>query len=770
LSATLLSAAVTCLVSLVLGQSALRLAGAREWSWLAAPVGISVAMVIAAPALAVPGRSTTMAVLLAALTAAGLVWCGRDPAHRPPLSGLLAGLPVLLLVLIPFLAVHRAGVLGVSFNNDMGTHMWIVEGFLSQAVVDVTPLHSDYPYGPHAMVAALAGGLGVGVDRAFAGWTMALPILTAWTALALVPRAAWWRQAAVATVVGAPFLVASYYAQGAFKEVLQACLVLGTAILFAGFGPRLGLGRWVPLGLILAGSVSVYSVTGLLWPLTFGALWLTVTVALRVRSRGGSGLGAAARNEAPALGIGLAVLVVSLLPQAGRIVEFVSKNSSGPLTIPEDALGNLFGPLPVWEAFGVWANPDFRTPAPSGVEGWVWTAFVVALVIAGAVWLLRRRRWMLPLAAAGSMAIWAVSELSQSPYVAAKALVIASPLLLAVAVVPLVERLPQRLPRSMRGLPGRSPGAPPAWWLALFLIALLVFRVGVSDVRALRTIPLGPTDHAEELRDLRPTVEGRRTLFLGNDDFIRWELAGAPALAPVLGVQELPIRAQKAWSEGEPHDFDSVPPAVLDEYRWIITTRDAAGSSPPPGLRLVRTTPSFALWRRVGPIGRRSILAEGEMAGAMLDCDSSVGRTVLRGGGVAAVAPRPVTAAGGSLVPGGTLAVPIDLAPGSWRLQLAYFSRLPVEATGPGLRATLPPSLDRPGPRWPLGRIEVRGDEPTVLTFGVGDPFFAPDIAVAELATIVATWEAPRRVIPVRRACDRYVDWYRPSVPHGPGG
>src|SRR5215213_2464979 len=241
--ATLLSAAVTCVMSLFLGQAALRLAGAREWSWLAPPVGISVAMLIAAPAMDVPGRSTAMAILLGALTLAAVVWCGRAPAHRPPIAGLLAAFPVILLVLVPFLAAGRAGILGVGLNNDMASHMWIVDGFLSQAVGDATPLPSDYPFGPHAMVAVIADGLHLGVEHAFAGWSMALPILNAWTALALVRRASWFGRVVTATVVGIPFLIAAYFGQGAFKEVLLAGLVLAVVVLLGGHGPRLGRGQ-----------------------------------------------------------------------------------------------------------------------------------------------------------------------------------------------------------------------------------------------------------------------------------------------------------------------------------------------------------------------------------------------------------------------------------------------------------------------------------------------------------------------------------------------
>ena len=542
--ATLLSAAATCVISLFLGQAALRLAGAREWSWLAPPVGISVAMLIATAAIDMPGGTATVAVLLGALTLTAIVWCMRDPAQRPPLSGLLAAAPVMLMVLVPFLAVGHDGILGTSFNNDMAPHMLIAEHYLSPAAIaDVSP--PGYPIAPHGMVALISEGFGMRVDHAFSGWSMALPLLSAWTALALAPRASWPRRALTATVVGMPFLVAAYYGQGAFKEVLQACLVLASALFFAGYGPKLGRGRWVPLALILGGIVGVYSVPGLPWALLFGGLWLTVTVALRIRRGGTGGLVAEAVREVPALAIGLAVFLISLIPQASRIWTF-SEDSGGTGLVPGDALGNLAGPLPVWEAFGVWNTADFRLPASPAFTGGISTAFVVALVLLGVVWAVRRGRWMLPLAAGGALLIWAVSDQTQSPYVTAKALVIASPLLLALVVLPLVEQAPDRPPRPISSLFRRAPGQWLSWGLAAILALALFLRVAESDVEALRVSPVGPTDHIEELRDLRPTLDGQPTLFLGNDDYIRWELAGVPVSAPVIGFEELPIRPPEA--------------------------------------------------------------------------------------------------------------------------------------------------------------------------------------------------------------------------------
>ena len=309
-----------------------------------------------------------------------------------------------------------------------------------------------------------------------------------------------------------------------------------------------------------------------------------------------------------------------------------------------------------------------------------------------------------------------------------------------------------------------TPGQPLVWSLATLLaLLLLLFKVGVSDVRALRASPVGPTVQVSELRELRPLLHDEPTLFLGDDDFIEWELVGVPVGTPVFGGEESMIRPEKDWSRGMALDFDTVEAATLNSYQWVVTTRDAAGSEAPPQMRLEETTPNFALFRRVGEVQARSILPEGGMAGAVLDCQSPEGRAVLRGGGVAAVRPLPMAVAGGLLQPGGTATVELALGPGRWVLESSYVSRLAIEAAGPGLRTTLPPNLDRPGPRWPVGTIAIEKEKPTVLTFHVEDPLIAPNLPTTDLGTIVATRIAPERIVPVREACGRYVDWYRPA-------
>lgn len=740
----LLAAVVVCIAAPLLGQAALRLFGARRWSWLSAPIGISLLMLISVPALHVPGRATTVAVLLLVLTIAAAAWCLRPPAQRPSPRDLVALLPAAVLSAIPFVVNGRGGILGTSFNNDMASHMLLAEIYQSAAAERVTGLLPDYPLGPHALVAVLADGLGIRVDQAFGGFLMALVVLSAATALLLLRRrASLPARVLTATVVGLPFLVVAYYGQAAFKEVLQAQLVLAVALVLAGRGPRLGARwRWMPVALLLGGIVSVYSLPGLPWPIAMLGLWLVGHGIVLLRRGGAGAVWSALRAELPGMLIGAGLLLLVLVPQLPRLRRFVDlRDGTG---IRKEDIGNLVGPLPGWESFGVWTNPDFRFPA--SFLGGMLTAFVLALVVLGAVSLVRRGRWMLPVAALAAMGIWWVSDMSQSPYVAAKALVIASPLLLSLAVLAVVERGPRT----------------PSWWrYAPLMGAALFAAVAVSDVRALRIAQVGPLDHSKQLRSFSPLIEGRPTLYLGYDDFARWALAKVPLRTPIINMAgQVPLRAEKAWRYPNAIDFDTVEAATLNEYDWIITTRDAAASAPPPQLKLVRTTDDYELWRREGTVEPRQTLAEGDLPGAVLDCRTAEGRALVRADGQAAVREEPVTLPGFMVPAGRPVPVSLPLEAGRWDLSVVYASNQPLDVTGPGLDEVLPANLDWLGARWPLGQVTV-GAEPATLTFEAPKPLFAPSTSGGTVTSIVASEAGGERIVPLRAACGRYVDWYR---------
>jgi hypothetical protein len=750
--AILLCATVVCIGSLALGQGVFALCGAQSWNWLAAPVGVAVMILLAVPAIHLPGRAITSATTMALFIGIGVVFWVRNPEHRPPLADVVAGLPVALLVLVPFAASGRAGTLGVSFDNDMGAHLLLAEAYRSGVVAQVSPLLPDYPLGPHALAAVLAEGLGVRIDFAFAGLTAAIPILLAWTALSKLDRARWLGKVVVATVVGLPFLVAAYYGQGSFKELLEALFTLATALVFAEFQPELGRRRWIPLALIWAGAVSVYSLQGLVWPGALAGIWIFGRASMRTWNSGAKRALDELRAELVPGAVGIGVLVTVLIPQIPRIEKFVSKGTSN--AISKTNLGNLIGPLPGWEAFGVWNNPDYLLPPLSAFSAGMWTAFVLFLVVLGSLVSFGSGRWMLPLSAAMSMLVWAYAAHTQSPYIAAKALVIASPLLLLLAAMGLVE--------------GRPRGV--GWWrfVAPLLAVALMVRVVDSSWEALRFSRVGPTTHLVELRSLQPLLGNRPTLYLGDDDFIQWELTGSHVTpAYFAGTPEVPLRPEKAFAYGQPLDFDSVTSTTLNNFDWVITTRDAAGSGAPTGMRLVRLTRNYELWKRVGEIPPREILDEGASAAVVFDCNTPAGRAQLSKGGVAAVREPSLQVPVPPLEPGGSATVSLRLGPGVWELETPYLSPLPLDVRTAGLRTTLPANLERPGPRWPIGRVVVTRAGPVAVTFHLEKYWLTPSSDVATPGMLVATLQKEERVIPLAQACGKLVDWYRTGGTEG---
>ena len=753
--AVILAATLTCAGAMLLGQAACRLCGARSWTFLAAPVGLALLMLLSIPAIHVPGHASTIAALLLVLTLASLALLVREPAQRPSPTDLLTAAPVFFLVLLPFLASGRAGTLGMSFDNDMHAHLLLAEAIRSPLVAKVDGIAAGYPIGPHALCAVLAQGTGMRVDYAFAGETMAIPILLAWTTLVALRRVGWPGKSFVACVSALTFMVAGYYAEGSFKEIMQALFVLGFALGLEELDPKAWRRplHWVPLALIAGGSLSAYSVAGLPWLLGMLGLWLAM-LGIRQVLRSGSfrPLVARLREEVLPAAIALGVLLVLIVPQLPRLVKFYEESAGvgGGAGIPTSALGNLVGPVSVWKVFGMWDVADFRQPPADAFHVGMYVAFGLIVTILGGIWWLRRGGLAVPLASGVAVAIWIYSDHNQSPYIASKALVILAPLVMLMATRWLVELRPAESWLS-------SVGA-----LRLCVAGLLGWAVLGTSVDALRCAYVGPTAHVDDLRSLEPMLGRSPTLFLGWDNFIKWELAGTPVDQPDPEEPPTPVmalRPQKMWAPGQALDFDDIGPTTLDHYRYIITTRDLAASMPPANMKLIRTTSYYEVWERQGPTPEHQILMEGQEPGAVLNCATAQGRALAHMSGEAALRHPNVVVPVLAPLPGETTSVQLQLKPGLWWLSAPYTSPHPIEVTAPGLRTALPANLDRPGMRWPIGSVTVTGNKPITVTFHPQDPLLAPPVASAVNA-LVATPNLPTRVVPLRQTCGRYVDWY----------
>jgi hypothetical protein len=552
------SAALAAIVaSLAIGQGALALCGVRRWSWLAPTVGLALVCAACWATARLPGDGTVSAVVIAvlALVAAALVRARVEAVREELTAGVATALVAAVAASLPFFVEGHFGILGTGFNPDMSQHL-LASARLEEGI-DGQLLIEGYPLGPHAAVVALNDGPGMGLVQGFSGLTLTVAVLAPLTALAAFRDWPLPRRVPAALLVGLPYLVASYYAQGSFKETMQALFLLAfvLALREASRDPQwreLPL-RFVPAALIAVGSVYVYSFPGLLW--LGGALVIWLLLERRVPVK-------------PLL-LGFAVFLIGTLPELGRMVDFQRFETFDP---DGPGLGNLFGQLSPFEALGIWPSGDFRlAPGDGAVPALVYylgAALGAGLLLCGLAlcWGSRERAVIAGLIAAAGL--YAAARLGGTPYTAAKALQVGAPL------VTLAILLPWRLSVGMRH---KGASLTALYWLAAAGCSLL----------ALANAPVGPTDYSPRLTELRPLIAADSTLVIAPDRLVDEEQGGR--------YLAWELRGGRVCIEREGDVGDAPPPGV----RFVVTT-DAFERPPFPGFRLRRPAAPYLLWERRG--------------------------------------------------------------------------------------------------------------------------------------------------------------------------
>ena len=683
------------LASVLAGQCLTALTGRRE-GWSVAPAaGLAALLCVGGLASRLPERPLLIALLPGLVLAAAAVVAVLRRPPWPPLPALCAAGVALLVAALPFYVAGRSGLLGVSLNNDTAVHLVWAEALRSDRMADLYPLPDGYPIAPHALMAALAAVSGIAMDEVLNGLliaTAALTALAAWPLLARLPVAA---RVAGAVLVAFAYLPAAYFGQGAFKETMFALLIVAfAAVLAEARGARRPwIEAGVPAGLIAAGGVQVYSYLALGW---FGAIavaWLVLELALG----GPRDVGARVRGALPAVGLAIAaagaVLVVGLAAQVDRLASFANVFSVSPAGagggIGVTDLGNLAGKLSAYEGLGVWPSPDFRFAPGNAFHAGELAAVALVVVVVGTVVALRRREAALVGAAAAVLAIYWVSDRTQSPYVAAKALVLAAPLVMALALA---------------AWPSERRGWMDGTLARMALVGVFVLGAAYSSSLALRAAPVASQEQERELDALRPLVGNERTLFLGSDDHIAWLLRGVNIGSPQISAQRtaiaVPLRAEKPPITNQPFDFDSIGERTLDSFAYVIAPRSGYDSEPPPNFTRVRSGRLYELWRRTGATPPRETIEPGDAPGALLDCRRSAGRAISRDGGSATVwAAVPQIAKGGlPIAPGAAADLSIPLTRGRWVLSLQYTSTAPVRAVSRRGSWSLPAKRRARGP------------------------------------------------------------------------
>lgn len=770
---TYASAALICAASLLAGRALLSLAGRSAWSWLEPGVGFAALLAVAGLLARAPGHGTSSTLGAAILIVAAAAVASRLPYRAP--GALRAGLPValaLVLVLsIPYAISGRWGLLGVGFNNDLGLHLawaeWLRSGF--GPAPDV-----GYPLGPHGLAVAVAAVPGIGLGEAFSGEIVAIGVLTGLTALGALGGLGPWRRVLAAALVAVPYLGASYFAQAAFKETAEALFVLTFALYLTAPGRppagRRGRLLFALPPLALAGGIFFsYSFAGLAWPLAILALWSLSLAPVRAALRPRAVLRFLLRplTLATLVVLAAAVAAVTVVGPFGFAGNFNKVAGS-----------NTYGPVSPLETLGVWFTSNYRLDAVGDprLPGLAATISILAL-LAGVAWWVQRREATIPLALGAGAALYLLSLPFSGHYSQAKALMIAAPLAMLVAIRPLLS-----------GLPGGPRPARAAWAV---LAAAFAGTAAYSSFLALRDAPVGPPGHGAELKAFLPILHGEPVLYAGQDRYAAYGLRGADTHVPLVEFPDQAVAAnpEKPFDTGDaysPIDWDSFSHETIERFPYVITGRAAWNSQAPRNFRRRAATESYVLWERTGKGSEsRHVLLEGTEAAAHADCASPEIRILLANPGRASLFPgaeigrKRAWSQGSVLETGGRTSQRLRLPAGAWNLSLQYFSPVELTLSTPGFSRRLKAALDgqRPntislannGQYWPAGRFRSDGGW-VEFTVSVAEPSTLQRLSgydgKAYVGNLVAVPAAPHRTVPLRRACGEWIDWYEsPAAP-----
>jgi len=763
-------------ISALVGRAVTRLAGSEKWTGLEPAAGLGAVLAIEGFTARTPGGHTIVVVALLAMVAASavIVFRGHRPGRPALCMGLVATLVITFLVInVPFAVSGRWGILGVGYNNDLGLHLawadWIKYG------IGTVP-DAGYPLGAHGFTASLAALPGLKVPAVFIGQIMAMVMITAWTAWSAVETLPGWRRTLAACLIAAPYLLASYYAQAAFKELLTALFLLAFAIWLgrmfldrdASRNREPGRRILVLPAALFAGIIFTYSFPGLMWPLA--VLFAVLLTEPRFRARlSPSSVWHTLRRPAVAAGIaglGVLVLVLAFAGQFG-FAHYFAKVS----------VGTAFGPVSPAEGLGVWLNPDYRlagrshTPMPIVMLAISGTALLVAL------WWWRRR-WpsVWPIAFFTCVAIYVLSLPWVGDYSLAKALTISSPITMVVILTALLS--------GPAGGWKPSQGMEFGAWVTL--ATLFIGGAIASSMMALRDASVAPPGHGAQLEAFRDEVKGHPVLYLDEDRFAPVYLSGIHVGAAlnkfpdpeVIVNPDKPLRTKKGQS---PIDFDSFAPETYSNFDFAITTSAAWQSGPPPFFTPVDRTSDYILWKRTGvPKGRR-ILDEAKMPAMHVMCAPGAKPEVPEGN--ATVLPESVAVMRSRWWPddavGGGQRVRITArpGPGKWLVSLQYFSPFGFQLTAPGYRRDFIPALSGQhlsnftggqGQYWPGGTITVKKRGPVKFTVTTPQPSLLQRLTgysiKTQLGVLVLTRAGSPREIPLKKTCGQWVDFYEPGA------
>jgi len=581
------------LLSLGCGLALQRVASIELPTPLLLPAGFALISVVAQFAILNESTAELVTPGVVALAIAGVGLSAPRRPRRAEAWWIGAGVGVFAAFAAPVVLSGRATFAGYIKLDDTATYLAMLDRAIEHGydVAGLAPstyeatLNTSLAYGY-----PLGSLLPLGVSRPLVSedaawlWQPYLAFLAALLALGLYQLVSGLLRSpglrALSAFVGAQAaLLYGYALWGGVKELATAVMIVLGAGLIPVTVRNLDSARTVlPLALTCAAIVGVLSVGGAGW---LGPL-LAAGLLLALRSAGIKG----AVRGSVALVVAAGLLAI---PSFVAAMEWLSH--SGAFTSSNE-YANLLRRLSWLQVFGIWPNGDFRTP-PTSLDATRVLVGVAALAAGLALVLaLRARTWELPIAVATAVVGPALYVSVGSPWVGAKALASASPVILAAALAGA---------GAVFETGRRVEGA----------VVAGVVAAGVlwSNVLQYHEVFLAPSTRLAELATIGGRFGGQGPTLMtefeayGARHFLRNMDAEAAA---ELRRHFIYLRSGGVAAFGVSPDIDEIQLDAVLHYRTLVVRRSGVGSRPPSIYALAWSGRYYEVWQR--PEGPSPIL------------------------------------------------------------------------------------------------------------------------------------------------------------------
>ena len=459
------------------------------------------------------------------------------------------------------------------------------DGFPGYGATLVAYFGNGYPSGGHTVLGSVGWLSGQDLLWLYAPYQAVELAFAALVLTFLAERAGLSRRAAAFTgwLAAVPALVYAYALMGSVKEltVLPMLLLMGALVVLAPRLARAGIRAALPFAVAGAAAFGAIGIAASPWVVLFavaGLAFAAPVVALRRNAR------AALAVSVVAAGAMTAVLALPTLGPLSSTLGLANNIQNSNAAAAADP-GNLLRPLRIAQAFGVWLGESHRIDPRYLNQTYLLIGVVAICAILGVLWLARRRAWAVLAFVVISFVVWEILRRRGTEWTDAKVLMLLSPVVMLVALIGAFSI------KDGRGVEGA---------LVAGVIALGVFG---SDALAYHATGLAPTQRYTELRAIGERFAGKGpTLLTDFDEYGLYLLREVRVDSPGYAYRGLMTLSDGTTPlYGHSYDVDAIAQSTLQQYPLLVIRRSPAWSRPPGNYAEVWSSPSWEVWRRVGP-------------------------------------------------------------------------------------------------------------------------------------------------------------------------